>query len=124
MSAKELNIGDYVRTKSGEITRITKVCIEGYVNEVYVEDDVYTEYWERKTDCLHIGTDWKSSPNIIDLIEVGDFVKIKNEGWVQVSIKFEVLKFFDNSGTEYLYEEIEAIITKEQLERMEYKIGE
>jgi hypothetical protein len=73
----KLNIGDYVRTKDGEITKITKISIDEYLNEIRTEDEVYTEYWHMKTDCLHIGTDWKSSPNIIDLLEVGDLVKIE-----------------------------------------------
>lgn len=132
---KELNIGDYVRTKSGEITRITKVCIGAYVNEVYVEDDVYTEYWGRKTDCLHIGTDWKSSPNIIDLIEAGDYVNGYPVAEIYQSTNEElgkIIKFADDNvmGYEYEVEElceafgdkIKSIVTKEMYSSVEYRV--
>ncbi len=117
MSAKGLNIGDYVRTKCGKIIKV-----DG--KKYYTNNEktiLFRAVANNNNETYKI---IKSSPSIIDLIEEGDLVKIENEGWVQVSIKFEALKFFDNSGTEYLYEEIEAIITKEQLEQMEYKIGE
>ena len=121
---KELNIGDYVRTKSGEITKIKSIDTNEYVKEVHVEDDVYTEYWGRKTTCLHIGTDWKSSPNIIDLIEVGDYVN----GMQVTRICFDEdggrILNLSNCILELMNEDIKSIVTKEQFESMEYKIGE
>lgn len=133
MSAKELNIGDYVRTENGLIAKCIgyKKNNENEYSEYLFDGKIYW-YYEYYNEYVYEKDfkEWfdnyviKSSPNIIDLIEVGDLVKIENEGWVQVSIKFDVLKFFDNSGTEYLYEEIKGIITKEQIASMEYKIGD
>ena len=65
-----------------------------------------------------------ASHNIIDLIEVGDYV---NGYYVE-----DVLKTFVNVavGSNYfqsptIYEnEIKSIVTKEQFENMEYRIGE
>lgn len=72
-----------------------------------------------------------SSHNIIDLIEVGDYVNgqyvvqvARDTGWVFT----EPTYYDDKSGEErhYCYNnrEIEGIVTKEQFSQMEYKAGE
>ena len=117
-----MKIGDYVRTKSGEITKITKVSINEVLNEVNTENEVYTEYWKRKANCLHIGTDWKTSPNIIDLIEVGDYVN----GHRVIDFILENGKrkgiIVDADIWGFDIDEIKSIVTKEQFESMEYKL--
>lgn len=67
----------------------------------------------------------KSSSNIIDLIEIGDYVNgnpvclIKedehNRKWIYTD---------SNYKCGYLEEDIETILTKEQFEKMMYKIGD
>ena len=63
--SKEINmdieVGDYVRSKNGSIGKVTKI-----------EDDKYL--YENKELITFIGNVVKYSKNIIDLIEVGDFV--------------------------------------------------
>ena len=119
-------VGDYVRTKSG-------------IKQIYEIDNNKT-VWKykfklKKQDgdgCIDLGcfsdSDViKSSPNIIDLIEVGDFI-----GKVMV----EQVKEFDD-GTRVIvmadgfdeYDENEyfleaGIVTHEQFSQMEYRIGE
>ena len=67
----------------------------------------------------------KSSPNIIDLIEVGDIVNYgligggmvlhkENDKITTNTLLFGILKNKD----------IKTLITKEQIENMEYKVGE
>lgn len=103
MSAKKLNIGDYVRTKYGSIYKIGE--IGEYSGNIYATDDTI------------IQGIIKSSPNIIDLIEVKDILEIKdmfgNISKVEVDENFKLL-----SGT------IVAIITHERYEANKYKIGE
>lgn len=53
-----MKIGDYVRTKDGYISKIKELGI-----------NIYTD-----VGCLSEDYAIKSSPNIIDLIEVGDYV--------------------------------------------------
>ena len=61
----------------------------------------------------------KSSPNIIDLIEVGDYVNGE-----KVTDKFDYLLAFGNNDYYKNENEIKNIVTKEQFEEMEYKIGD
>ena len=57
----DIEIGDYVRSKNGSIGKVTKI-----------ED--YKYLYENKELITFIGNVVKYSKNIIDLIEVGDFV--------------------------------------------------
>lgn len=57
----DIEIGDYVRSRNGSIGKVTKI-----------EDDKYL--YENKELITFIGNVVKHSKNIIDLIEVGDFV--------------------------------------------------
>ena len=74
----------------------------------------------------------KSSPNIIDLIEAGDYVNGHYVREVELTPNKEVYKVIwtstcdgmDGETLEIHKEEIESIVTKEQFNSMEYKIGE
>ena len=66
----------------------------------------------------------KSSPNIIDLIEVGDIITTNN-------LCGEITKIDDDKIYTTCYDgeycsasDIKSIVTKEQFESMEYKVGE
>lgn len=112
-----MNVGDYVRTENG----IDK--IEGYRYEPEYENGHVV--WFKKSDSGCRFTDEnlpKSSPNIIDLIEVGDYVNGKK---VAINSK-------ENGGNIVIFTDmdcvnennIKSILTKEQFESMEYKVGE
>lgn len=86
---------------------------------------------EEKENCLHVWLEdkdlvtekyiIKASYNIINLIEVGDYVNdLKVHGITDYGL--EVYMFGD--AHEILEEnEIKTIVTKEQFSQMEYKIG-
>lgn len=117
-----IKLGEYVRFKDGEIGKI-----------IDIKEDpprvVYSEYGEIGLVADIV----KHSPNIIDLIEVGDYVN-----------GFEVDEFDDTEGNIYLgipiYTDslmncidefrpintidIKSIVTKEQFANTEYKIKE
>ena len=111
-----MRVGDYVRTKHKGIFKIDERC--------YFNKD-FKEFWF-KAPCDK-GNEWttiaeviKSSPNIMDLIEVGDYVN-----------GFKVAEVLKDScgyrGTDdYIYDcgDIKSIVTKEQMEEMEYKIND
>ena len=107
MSAKELNIGDYVRTKKGEI--------------YHVEHDEILKFLSNSNYHKII----KSSPNIIDLIEVGDYVNehrvisINKEQNKIMEIYLDTKDYFEE--VIYKNEDIKSIVTKEQFESIEYK---
>ena len=102
--------------------------------------DTLDEYWGRiakleKVDDICITDNGavdknniiKSSPKIIDLIEVGDYVN----GHFVFDIAYTPKKAVyieDNQNKlahrPYTNEDIYSIVTKEQFESMEYKVGE
>ena len=122
----KLEVGDYVRTKKG----IAKIL--GRVNEpdnYYFKMLITDKYLEihDDTEYIHDLDIIKSSKNIIDLIEEGDYVN-----GVEV-----IGKEFDNFNKEYLQcgvgdyvictfevKDIKTILTKEQYENNCYKVEE
>lgn len=95
----ELEIGMYVRTINGKIWIIkSQQAISGHRKDII-----------------------NASYNIIDLIEVGDYVNGEKVLEVLIDrnmsrIKTELSTFFNN--------EIKSIVTHEQFSQMEYRIGE
>lgn len=97
-----MKIGDYVRTDKGTIDKLTRENIMIY-----------------EVALMGLGEKpIKSSSNIIDLIEVGDYVN----GY-EVTSKDQFLGF-GNYDWYMTNNEIKSIVTKEQFNSMEYKIGE
>lgn len=119
----KLEVGQFARLKSGYICKIININDFREPNMKYGVEANYLK------DIMFIGDDdiLKASHNIIDLIEPEDYVN-----GVEV-----IDKEFDNFNEEYLqcgvgdyvictYEvkDIKSILTKEQMEQMEYKVGE
>ena len=99
-----MKVGDYVRTHDGRIDKIVDIKNDF----IYIEN---SDYGYRENYL-------KSSPNIIDLIEVGDYVN----GY-EVTSKDQFLGF-GNHDWYMTNDEIKSIVTKEQFASMEYKVGE
>ncbi len=131
-----MKIGDYVRTRKG-ISKIT------FIEDEIVREIVYTdtkEVFEYYTDNKgkEIKDYWeKYSPNIIDLIEAGDYVngKLVIEHAYQKGRLFVTNLYIGGKGfttcEDYSWEltkenedYIDSILTKEQFESMEYKVVE
>lgn len=129
---EEIEVGEYGRTNFGKIIRFAWLeSSEGkryedkvlLINEDILSNDFY--YFHRGEKIA------KHSKQLIDLIEVGDILKIKiSEEWVekQDTIKFVVV------GQTYTITEIKEclenglfkiiqILTKEQVETNCYKVG-
>ena len=111
-----MKIGDYVRTDDGLIGKIVSEPYE-YKDSIgcdidFGNNDIYNEY-EMYQRII------KSSPNIIDLIEVGDYVNGE-----KVTDKFDYLLAFGNNDYYKNENEIKNIVTKEQFEEITYKIGD
>lgn len=134
-----MKIGDYVRTKKDGIGKI--------ISFSYQEDDecCFIELSNRRTGIKQFNI-IKSRPNIIDLIEENDLLKIE-----YFSLRYDerVIRLFevtykdnnnivlDNAKCSFMLinndfnEEdkklepiIKSIVTKEQFESMKYKVGE
>lgn len=112
--------GDYVRTKHGieKITDIKEwVHFQGYEKIITTDKNQYETLYEQSEII-------KSSPNIIDLIEIGDYVNgyLVTEKDINNELRYIDLKDRNMKYVKYL--DIKSIATKEQFSCMEYKIGE
>ena len=102
-----MNVGDFVRTKDGLITKFER------------EDDIFYVFDKMISTDKDINRYVNISPNIIDLIEVGDYVN----GYKVSNIFDEYITTEDDQIT-IDKEDIKSIVTKEQFESMKYKVGE
>lgn len=109
-----MEVNDYVRTKDGRIYKIGDIG-----NFIYSKDDVI------------IQGIIKSSPNIIDLIEENDYIRIITDtDFRRVYNSYGKLVIYRESEIEEIPIEnfsnkfIGGVITSEQIESMEYKVKE
>lgn len=108
-----MKVGEYVRTKTGQIGKIT------YFERdmVRVDTDKFITYKSNHNEITKI------SPNIIDLIEVGDYVNGSYvEGFIEKN-KFQNKLIITEAGM-IDNNDIKSIVTKECFESMEYKVKE
>ena len=112
----KLEVGMYCRT----LNRIVKI------------DKIQDNVMEDTKGYLHYGDFVKASYNIIDLIELGDLVKIECEK--DDTNVFEVVAIDKNNNEIGIFnnnfefdwagiEQLKSIVTKEQFEQMEYRLG-
>jgi len=119
-----MKVGDYIRTK-WRITKITS--LNTYCNLV-----VETENGDIDKDKII-----KSSPNIIDLIELGDLVRLfmEDDADKEDTNTFEVVAIPNDRKTIGVFtgdfeieffpiENLRGIVTKEQFSQMEYRLEE
>ena len=110
-----IEIGEYARMKSGEILKITGTCYEIDDYKIYKTDRNYTI----------VEDEIKShSKNIVDLIEVGDFVNGERviETLVTTNIdgsKLHLIRFPTDVITD---NNIKEILTHEQYEQDCYRM--
>ena len=112
-----IEIGEYIRTKKGEIMKVTSIPVEVDGKVTYQTDKGWVEL-----ECDII----KHSKNIVDLIEAGDFVN--GERVIETLVttnrdgsKLPLVRF----PTDVIRnEEIKEIITHEQYEQNCYRLEE
>lgn len=112
-----MEVNDYVRTDDGLIGKIVSEPYE-YKDSIghdidFGDNNIYNEY-EMYQNII------KTSPSIIDILEVGDYV---NGGQVR-EIEKDYIRI---SGGSYIWqflkkEEIKSIATKEQFKNIEYEV--
>lgn len=118
-----MQVGDYVRLDKNRGIRKIKEY-EEYI-DYYLFDKPVLDRWGKDSES-HFGIKeqiLKSSPNIMELLEIGDYV---NGAFVT---RFKT----DENGTQWLYtnnenaygykaDEIKSIVTREQFESIEYRV--
>lgn len=116
----EIKVNEYIRTKRGIIDKAVKI-LDDYI---FLESKFFiTEYGEsstfiKKTDVV------KHSPNLIDLIQCGDYVNgIKVKQWFKgVYTKGIELENGYKIDTVNSLGKIKTVITKEMMESISYKV--
>lgn len=123
----ELRENMYIRTKDGIIAKVDYIDD----NTIFFDKELYRIYGDsidflEKDDLERI---IKASYNIIDILEEEDYVStITGECAVIIGVYNDVndkkyLRLCNCIG-EYYEDDIKSIITHEQMEQMEYKVGE
>ena len=113
-----MKIGEYVRTKDGIILKIKDI------EDIYTTDNEYIgmAIYDNKGHFVNDVEIIKSSPKIIDLIQVGDYVNGDSVSFVGAD-SIEVFWYKDEK--QWLdKEDIKSIVTREQFSQMEYKVKE
>ena len=108
---EEIKVGEYVRTKDGDL-----FILENIIDNEVIPRGIYLPYAVWKDDIV------KHSPNIIDLIEEGDYVNGEKVlhinkclyGGEKVIITELNHSIFDNM--------IDDIVTKEQFNQVKYEV--
>ncbi len=131
----EIKVGEYVRTKDGVIAKLDYIEEEYYFdNYIYreFEDDINYLDAEQLPEYII-----KHSSNIMDLIEVGDIIKVKELDGIREVIEDDFFNkdIFDNDVRAIMddtfYEsyskqikdyKIISVVTHEQFAEMEYKV--
>ena len=114
----------YVRTNCGYICKIINIndfrepSMKYGVEASYLKDIMFIE----DDDIL------KASHNIIDLIEVGDYVNGEKVDYIDDCDGAMREYYYDYEDASidvgHYFEEIKSIVTKEQFSSMEYKLGD
>ena len=133
----KLEVGKWCRTEEGTIFKIIGGNVDMWEIDIdysYLskcENEDYNSYAYNKNNSLFEDLVVKASYNIIDILEVGDYVngkKIVDVGCLTNGPRkgTKVIDYYITpSAVCYLEnEDIKSIVTKEQFENMEYKIGE
>lgn len=129
----ELEVGMYVRFKDKRGNTYIRKIIDIPKDNRYAS--IYIDKEANYTNNLSFKNVLKASHNIIDLIEVGDYVngsKVVDisiigkdkEKWVWVEQMEDTDNKYGDDYVGYNNEQIKSIVTKEQFESMSYRIGE
>lgn len=117
----KLEVGQFARLKSGYICKIININDFREPNMKYGVEANYLK------DVMFIGNDdvVKASYNIIDILEVGDYVN-GNPVCIIKEDEHNIKWIYTDSNYKYGYleEDIKSILTHEQMEQMAYKVGE
>ena len=104
---EEIKVGDYIRTKQWGIAKVAKIDEKGKCTHIKNKNNRITHYFEQ------LG---KTSPNIIDLIEIYDYVN----GELVVSVSEESVEI--GEGWHVQVKDIKSIVTHESFNSIKYEV--
>lgn len=136
----ELKENMYVRTKDGHVDKIIKInndSLNGRIIQVKNGELDYCMGYTDFTDLFPSSHYTKASFNIIDILEVGDVIKLFMEDDIDeedtnifelIAINYndnEIGVFNSDFQIEFFpIENLRGVLTHEQMEQIAYKVGE
>ncbi len=114
----EIKVGNWIRDREGNITKIIETLSLFKDVELYLGEDGY-----QYSDNAIV----KHSSNIIDLIQCGDYVNGEIIDQIQNDRNPKLLWHLSSYGDDdiaFENEDIETIVTKEMMESISYKVKE
>ena len=117
-----LSVGMYIRTKDGIIAKVDYIDD----NTIFFDKDLYRTYSDsinflEKDNLERIV---KASYNIIDILEVGDYVNGREVVDIFYDADDDAMDVCVLGSIVYDNNEVKSVITHEQMEQMAYKVGE
>lgn len=114
----KIECGEYVRTKAGHFYKITRIDENGLI----YWNKIQCGWSEQQLEDIIV----KHSKQLIDLIEVGDYVNGYKVSDKESTLLITNVKGIDRSGYHIPISQygdgIKSIVTKEQFASMEYKL--
>ena len=127
---EEIKVGEYVRTNEGTIDKVIEIKDK---KNILLKDNLIKTTISTHKIFISKEIVKNHSKNIIDLIEVGDYVngnkivRIDKDPFIKGQINLWLgLYEMDSNGDrwrlKYTNDEIKSIVTKEQFANMEYRL--
>lgn len=119
----DIKIGEYVRDCDGYIIKVNEIKEDEEANDIWLEETMFKGTYKSMVI--------KHSPNITDLIEIGDIIKVKGIDDIREVINDNFYKHYndtraivdDECFSKRLVEfDIEQILTKEKYKIEFYKV--
>ena len=120
----EIKIGEYVRTGDGYIGKLVEI-IPKALNNLKIDIKREIRHCDNSVDnyiYTRYGFQLKHSKNIIDLIEIGDYVNGKLIHYVLGNSKNGETMICYGNGKHFSNEQIKSIVTKEVFASGEYRV--
>ena len=123
----ELKPNMYLRTKQGKISKIKWISSQAWKGTNTIDATIHLE---NDNTLIYPRDDFKSSYNIIDLIEAGDYVngnkviRIETSSYPEDKNVKIIVCCGDDDYYVYYNEDIKTILTKEQYENNCYKVDD
>ena len=118
----KIQVEEYIRTYDGIIGKVLEDEDIGE-NGVYIDTTFLDDYAD-ETNFVKYEDIKSHSFNIIDLIEEGDFIKIKDEYFEDVYLILDTESWLNRVKREMLndYFKLVSIVTKEKFKNVEYEV--
>ena len=121
----KIEVGEYIRTEDGFIGKVKR--IETELEKIDGINIWYKWYvFDKNIGEIHINESYikEHSFNIIDLIEEGDFIKIKDEYLKDKCLTLDTESWLNKVKREILnnYWKLVSIVTKEQFKAIEFEV--